>query len=337
LINFPNYKNTLLKNYSIRLYKPEDYALWNTFVNTSKNGTFLFNRDFMEYHHDRFDDFSLLIFDDKHKLVSILPANIKEETVFSHQGLTYGGLLFDGKIKITEAIEVFKTVMLFLHENKIKTLNVKLIPSVYHQKPANEIAYVLFLANAKLTRCDALSVIDLNEKIAITSGRKEGIKKAEKLNLVIKEESNFDIFWNQILIPNLLKKHQTKPIHTLEEISKLKQLFPENIRQFNVYQNDRIVAGTTIFESQNVAHAQYISGNESKSENGSLDFLYHELITKTFKDKKYFDFGTSNENQGRKLNSGLNFWKESFGASTIVQDFYEVETKTYNLLNDVLI
>jgi hypothetical protein len=68
-----------------------------------------------------------------------------------------------------------------------------------------------------------------------------------------------------------------------------------------------------------------------------LDFLYHELITKTFKDKNYFDFGTSNENQGKNLNSGLNFWKESFGASTITQDFYEVETSNFNLLNDVLI
>jgi hypothetical protein len=326
-----------LKHYKITKYKPEDYEIWNTFVNQSKNGTFLFNRGFMEYHHDRFDDFSLLIFDEKQKLLSILPANRVGQTVFSHQGLTYGGLLFEQKIKLTDTIEIFKNTLIFLHENKIKTLHIKSIPSIYHQKPAEELAYILFLVNAKLTRRDALSVIDLNKKPLITSGRKEGIKKAEKLGLVTKEENNFEDFWNTILIPNLLKTHQTKPIHTFEEISKLKQLFPKNIRQFNVYQNETIVAGTTIFESNNVAHAQYISGDESKSENGSLDFLYHELITKTFEDKKFFDFGTSNENQGKNLNSGLNFWKESFGASTITQDFYEVATSNFNLLNDVLI
>ncbi len=337
MINFPNYKSTLLKNYFIRQYKAEDYAIWNTFVSQSKSGTFLFYRDFMEYHKQLFEDFSMLVFDEKQKLVSILPANRNEATVFSHQGLTYGGLLFDKKIKLIEVIEIFKKLLFFFHENKIKTLNIKLIPLMYHQKPADELAYTLFLANAKLTRRDALAVIDLNEEIAITSGRKEGIKKAKKLNLIIKEETDFESFWNQILIPNLLKKHQTKPIHALEEITKLKHLFPQNIRQFNVYQNDIIVAGTTIFESQNVAHAQYISGNESKSENGSLDFLYYKLVTTTFKHKKYFDFGTSNENQGRKLNSGLNFWKESFGASTITQDFYEVETSNYNLLNEVLL
>lgn len=326
-----------MKNYTIRHYNASDYSIWNEFVTHSKNGTFLFQRDFMDYHHDKFEDFSLLIFDEKRKLISILPANKSGKILYSHQGLTYGSLLIGQKIKLTEVLEIFKQVLLFLSENKIEKLQLKMIPAIYHLRPSQELDYVLFLAKAQLIRRDSLSVIDLKEKILITSGRKEGIKKAEKLNLILIEVSHFDVFWNEILIPNLEKKHHTKPVHNLEEITKLKQLFPENIRQFNVYQNEDLVAGTTIFESQNVAHAQYISGNENKSENGSLDFLYHELITKIFKNKKFFDFGTSNENQGRKLNIGLNFWKESFGASTVVQDFYEVETANYNLLNEVLL
>ena len=35
-------------------------AEWDAFVKTSKNGTFLFMRDYMEYHNDRFIDYSLL-------------------------------------------------------------------------------------------------------------------------------------------------------------------------------------------------------------------------------------------------------------------------------------
>ena len=50
--------------------------------------------------------------------------------------------------------------------------------------------------------------------------------------------------------------------------------------QFNVYKNNEIIAGTTVFESKNVVHSQYISANETKSETGSLDFLHHYLITK---------------------------------------------------------
>ena len=126
-------------------------------------------------------------------------------------------------------------------------------------------------------------------------------------------------------------------MHSLEEINLLQANFPKNIRQFNVYFNDKIIAGTTIFESEQVAHAQYISAGENKNELGSLDFLYHHLLTQVFSKKMYFDFGISNENQGKKLNNGLSFWKESFGASTMVQDFYEVETSNFHLLENVLL
>ena len=155
--------------------------------------------------------------------------------------------------------------------------------------------------------------------------------------MVIKEELNFELFWNKILIPNLANKHQAKPVHTLSEIVALQKKFPENIRHFNVYFNEEIVAGTTIFVSDQVAHPQYVSGQNEKNELGSLDYLYHYLITEVFKDKHFFDFGISNEEQGKKLNEGLIFWKESFGTNVIIQDFYEVETNNFQMLDNVII
>jgi hypothetical protein len=324
-----------VKNYSIKKYEIYDFQKWNAFVALSINGAFLHNRNFMEYHSDRFTDFSLIVLDDE-KWIAILPANQFKNEIYSHQGLTFGGLIYNEKLKLESVISAFQEILKFLSVNGFQKLFLKTIPAIYHQKPAEELNYALFLANAKLIRRDSLSVIDLTKKNKITSGRFEGIKKAINLNLEIKEETSLDLFWNEILIPNLNTKFKAKPVHTVEEITKLRNLFPTNIRQFNVYQNNKIVAGTTIFESDNVAHAQYISGNESKSENGSLDFLYHHLMTITFAKKHYFDFGISNEEQGRRLNSGLNFWKESFGARTIVHDFYAIETKNYTLLKNVI-
>jgi hypothetical protein len=224
-----------------------------------------------------------------------------------------------------------------LEENKITTLDIKIIPIIYHQKPAQELLYALFLANAKLVRRDSLSVIDLSKPYFISKTRRECVQRGVKNELIIKEELDFKLFWEAVLIPNLDKKHQVKPVHSIEEIACLQQKFPANIRHFNVYHGDKIVAGTTIFVSNNVAHPQYVSGMSSKNELGSLDFLYHHLITNVFKEKLFFDFGISNEAQGKKLNEGLLFWKESFGASTIIQDFYEVKTSDYSLLDTVLI
>ena len=44
-----------------------------------------------------------------------------------------------------------------------------------------------------------------------------------------------------------------------------------------------------------------------------------------------------NENQGKNINEGLLYWKESFGARAISQDFYEVEIKNHTLLDNVLL
>lgn len=325
-----------MKNLSVRQYQKSDYAIWNAFIGQAKNATFLFHRDFMEYHKDRFKDYSLMIFDDQ-KLIAVLPANSVGNVVYSHQGLTYGGLIYEGQTKLAVIITVFRLLLSFLKDNNFKKIHLKTIPSIYHDSPAEEILYALFLAEAQLVRRDTLAVIDLLQQNVISKIRKRGVKKGIINGLLIKEEDSFEPFWNEILIPNLEKRHHAKPVHSLEEITKLKNHFPENIRQFNVYFKDKIVAGTTVFESQNVAHCQYISKQDGNEDLGSLDILYHFLTTDIFTNKRFFDFGISNESHGRKLNEGLSYWKESFGASTIVHDFYEIETDNYSKLENVFV
>jgi hypothetical protein len=326
-----------LKSYTIRKYQSSDYSLWNEFVANAKNATFLFHRDFMEYHQDRFEDFSLLVFDEKNLLKAILPANRVGDNLYSHQGLTYGGLVINASTMLFEVIQINQVILSFLYEQQILKLYLKIIPTIYNNIPSDEMEYISFLLHAKLYRRDAIAILDITNQVEKSRVRKRGIEKGLKNNLVIKEVDDFEIFWNQLLIPNLKERYNVSPVHTLEEIKYLKLKFPSNIRQFNVYLKDELVAGTTIFESEFVAHSQYISGNSNKNELGSLDFLHNTLINHTFKDKKYFDFGISNENQGKNVNAGLLYWKESFGARTIVQNFYEIETKNYKLLENVLI
>ena len=326
-----------MKSYTIRKYQSSDYSLWNEFVANAKNATFLFHRDFLEYHQDRFEDFSLLIFDEKNLLKAILPANRVGENLYSHQGLTYGGLVLQQKSKFQEVIGMMKTILQFLQNQHIVSLQLKQLPTIYHESPSDEMEYLSFILNAKLCRRDCLSVINLETDFEFSSSRAEGIKRGTDLELEWKEEQDFTSFWNEILIPNLDQKFKTKPVHSLEEITFLKSKFPNNIRQFNVYKQGKIIAGTTVFESDFVSHSQYISADDSKNTTGSLDFLHNRLITYTFLNKKYFDFGISNENQGKNINNGLLFWKEGFGARTVIQNFYEIETKNYSLLENVLL
>ncbi|CDF80235.1 conserved hypothetical protein [Formosa agariphila KMM 3901] len=290
----------------------------------------------MDYHKDRFEDYSLMVFK-KEKLIAVLPANRKDDILYSHQGLTYGGLLFEDELKFQVVFEIVKTVLQWLSREGVLTLNLKTLPSIYSAIPNDELLYIMFLLKADLYRRDSLSVINLKAPIPFSKNRLEGCKRAKKHSLQIKEVDCLDDFWNTILIPNLIDKHDAKPVHSLEEIMLLKSKFPKHIRQFNVYHEEELVAGTTIFETEHVAHSQYISGNASKNILGSLDVLHAYLIEQVFKDKLYFDFGTSNENDGKQLNAGLQFWKEGFGARTVIQDFYSLDTRNFTLLDAVLL
>ena len=290
----------------------------------------------MEYHADRFTDHSLLVLK-KGKPVALLPANIADNTLYSHQGLTYGGLILHKKVKLKEVAAIFSSVLQFLNEKGIETLQIKMLPKIYNRLPADELDYLLFIASAERVRADVLSVIDNKNPLRIATNRLEGVKKAQKQGLRIVEENDFKGFWEKILPPNLALRHQALPVHSLGEITDLASKFPINIVQFNVYKDNEIVGGATIFETEAVAHVQYISANADKQQLGTLDFLFEYLITERFRNKRYFDFGTSNENLGKNINEGLLYWKECFGARSIVQSFYEVKTANYKKLATVFI
>jgi len=322
--------------YTVRYYTAQDFEAWNNFVAASKNGTFLFNRGFMEYHAHRFEDASLMVFEGG-KIVALLPAHKVDNIVHSHLGLTYGGLVLAFKTRLEDVIVIFSDILKYYNSAGINNLYVKCIPSIYHKIPSQELEYALFLAKASLVRRDAYSVLEPCAKKLINRERKRSIQKGVLKGLTIKEDNGFRLFWEKILVPNMQKKHSVLPVHNIEEIELLHSRFPELIIQFNVFDNDEIVGGVTIFVMDDVIRPQYISGNSDKNRLGSLDFLYDFLINERFKGYKYFDFGPSNEDSGKKLNSTLAHWKESYGARTIVQDFYEVPTANHTLLDAVFV
>ncbi|MGV6829953.1 MAG: GNAT family N-acetyltransferase [bacterium] len=289
----------------------------------------------MEYHSDRFDDYSLLIFKDD-QLIALLPANKVKDDIYSHQGLTYGGLICHKKMRYADVLKSLEAILIYLHKDGVSKLYLKNIPAIYTSFPSDEIKHALHVLDAKLYRNDILSVVS-PKNISLTKDRKAGVKRGLKNELEVREEKELSSFWNQILIPNLINKHQTSPVHSLEEIQNLRKTFPTKIRQFNVYHKNTIVAGTTIFETELVAHSQYISGDTNKNQLGSLDYLHHYLLTEVFQGKKYFDFGTSHEANGTKVNEGLMYWKEGFGARSISQEFYEISVSDLSKLKEVLV
>ena len=287
----------------------------------------------MGYHSDRFDDFSLLVFKDN-LLLAVLPANRKGETVYSHQGLTYGGFVLSEKAKLQETFDAFSAALRFLNEQGIKNVEIRMIPRLYHRVPSDEIDYLMHRAGGRLLKRDILMVIDYDNRIRFQKNRREGINKAVRHGLKVAIDDNFDGFWNEILIPNLQQKHDSEPVHSLEEIKLLASRFADTIKQVNVYNSEgTIVAGTTVFLTKTTVHPQYVSGNADKNKYGSLDLCYDFIINEFAEGRRYFNFNTSSLDNGEALSAGLIFWKETCGARAHTIDNYLLPTASYKQLN----
>lgn len=308
----------------IRRYRREDKELWNSFVSKARNATFLFDRNYMDYHADRFDDNSFMFYH-KGKLKAVLPANVADDTLYSHQGLTYGGLLLDKKATVEDVLECFDSLNSWLRENGISKVVYKALPWIYQQYPSEEDLYALtWKCKAQLISRDISSSIVVDNKLKFAESRKSGIRKALSLNIEVGESNDVDGFWH-VLEDNLGNRYNAKPVHTSSEMKLLMSRFPNNIKLYVAKMHGEIVGGTLIYVTPQVVHTQYISASVEGKKHGALDLLFDYIINKVYANCRYFDFGKSTEQGGAYLNEPLIFQKEGFGGRGVCYDWYQWE------------
>lgn len=304
----------------IRRYTVEYRTEWDAFVDKSKNGSFLFKRDYMDYHADRFVDHSLVFLNRKGNIIALLPANLKEDKLYSHQGLTYGGFILSTKTTVETVLELFSVTLEYLRSEGVKELYYKQVPSCYHLCPAEEDEYALWRNNAEMVVCNISATVPLNhtsQDIPFERRRNRGISRAKEQGYEVVGTDSPDDFW-PIMVNNLREKYDASPVHTLEEMKLLMSRFPENIRCFLAKKNDKAEAGAIIYITQQTVHVQYAHATPDGKTEGALDLLYATLIDKyRTSGYHYFDIGTSNEDGGRYLNENLIAQKEGFGARGI--------------------
>ena len=315
-------KITQKDSVTVESYSSDFKAQWNDFVSKAKNGLFLFNRDYMEYHSDRFVDHSLLFFHNG-RLAAVLPANIDNDVLCSHGGLTFGGVISDANIKTPVMLKIFQALISHCRDLGIKELVYKSIPYIYHSVPAEEDLYTLFTLNAQLVARNVSSCIHLPGIRKFDDNRKDNIRKAKRNDVAVRESFDFESFM-KIAQETLRERHGVNPVHTAEEIKLLADRFPDNIKLFASYTNDLMVAGVIMYESRNVAHMQYAANSKEGWNIGAQDIIEDYLINEYYREKKYFDFGISTVEQGHVLNVGLIQRKENFGASSIAYDIYKI-------------
>ena len=307
----------------VKRYEGADQALWDAFVDASKNGTFLFRRDYMDYHADRFDDCSLLFFNNE-KLQAILPANRSGDDVHSHQGLTYGGFVTSYSMTVPGMVAIAEAACASLRSSGARRLMYKTIPAIYHRIPAEEDLHALFQAGAALYRRDVLSVVHPSRLAPVQSRRRRGAQKAQKTGVVISRSTDWPGFW-ALLSGHLSERFGSTPVHSLNEIERLSTRFQDNITLYVAELSGELLAGIVLYETSTVARTQYIASSDTGRQIGALDLLIFTLLDNICPTKLFVDLGSSNGALQGTLNTGLIEQKEGFGARTVVHDFYQLD------------
>lgn len=310
--------------FEVRRYTSADRVLWDRYVERARNATFLFCRGYMDYHADRFDDHSLLFYKDGH-LHSLLPAHRVDDVLYSHFGLTYGGLIMDIHVTIADTCALFVALNDYLRTSGFRRVVYRPIPWIYHRHPAEEDLYAIFWkCGARLLTRNIGTTIFVQQHLRWRKDHLRRLRKAHEGGVVVVRDDSLAAFW-PLLEANLKRRFAASPVHSLHEIELLKSHFPDNIIQYNAYREGRIIGGLTFYITPQVVHGQYSSTNDEGKAYGAMEAIYEQVMMRDYPSHPYLDFGSSTEEGGSVINEGLIAHKEGYGGRGVVYDTYEWE------------
>lgn len=306
---------------SVKRYAPGLAGDWIKILANARNGIFIFDRNFIEYHGDRFTDFSALAYLDGEP-VALLPSSIDVASAHasSHAGLTFGGVVLKRELRGDVAINLIYSLLDSFKEWGATTLTVKLLPQIFATYPSAETDYALWRRGFSLVRRDLSSILPLQNSLPFNTSKAQSVKKARKAGLIV-EVASFAGF--HALLKNVLStQHGVSPVHSLKEMELLAARFPERIFVRAATKGDALVAGALIFNYGHIWHTQYLASSDAGRALGGLDLVIDSVIDEArSQGVTHLSFGASTEDAGTVLNQGLIWQKESYGARSITHDF----------------
>jgi hypothetical protein len=305
--------------FEVERYDAAARDAWDELVRSARARHFQFERGYMEYHADRFEDASLIV-TSAGRPVALLPANRRGDEVVSHAGLTFGGLLSGPGLTIGQSVAVVGAVADALRADGVRRLTYKAVPHVYHVSPAEEDLYALAAHGAQLTGRDMSAVVARDERVKYSEERRRAVRRGQREDLELGPSGEFEAFM-ELERELLARRHGAEPVHSAAEIRLLADRFPDAIRLFAAHHAGELVAGVLVYETETVAHAQYIGASDRGRELRAQDALFDHLLCEVYAAKPWFDFGRCKDGDGR-LSPGLARNKEGFGARTVVYDTY---------------
>ncbi|MCM1292187.1 MAG: GNAT family N-acetyltransferase [Bacteroides sp.] len=309
-----------------RRYTPNHVARWDEFVACSCNGTFLHRRGYMDYHSDRFHDHSLMVVDDRGHIEALLPANTVGTTFYSHQGLTYGGLILPRRHQAPPRVmEIWASIIDYLSTAGFKELIYKPVPHIYHRYPCDADLYALSRSGAYMSACGLSMAVSLDMPDVAGETARQLSRRTD--GLTFRCSTDYEQFMT-MLENRLAERYGVRPVHSLAEVRLLAERFPENIILYMAHDanDDAPLAGVLLYLTPMAAHTQYIATTSAGRERGVLPALISHIASQLPSGCRYLDFGTSADDESSDgFNDGLIAQKYSLGGRPVLAPTFTLE------------
>ena len=302
-----------LTNHRLLAYDPSQSRVWDNIVKRARNGHFMFQRSYMDYHADRFEDASFLLLRGE-AVVAVLPAHRREDALVSHGGVSFGGWIQTPRCLHHDIAAGFALLGAEMRSRRLKRLLYTPLPYPYHTEPCGDDLYLLEKLGARCVQMRLSAFLPLIPPAERNSEFRRRLRRGEELAPgTMMETTDTEKFWGY-LGKFLAERHDAQPVHTATEMRLLQERFPDNIRLFVLSHGDEWRAGEVIFLSNNVLRFQYgFYFFTDRREALSLRTL-EWLRTNEALHLPWMDLGTSMDPDTGELVGTLHLHKEIFGA-----------------------
>ncbi|NUM69846.1 MAG: GNAT family N-acetyltransferase [Ignavibacteriaceae bacterium] len=309
-------------------YTPAWKEKWDKFVDESNNGTMFHKQAFFDYHTPGKFRFDHLMVIEKGNILAVLPGAIMRDGMFeSPIGASYGSVV-TRDIKFNVALELVDTLIEYGRKNGIKGYLLTSAPMVYEDEPNQNIDFALLWRGAKYDLHYISSAIKLDTKRDLIERFSPTIRRNVRGSLknddiTVELNKRYDEFY-PILVDNKAR-HNVKPTHSYEDLIKLDELMPENLKLFMVYYKGKPIAGSSLFICNRTITLCFYNMlyYEYEKLKPIQRVMYEVLKWSTDNGYKYLDIGVSQDTKAENPmtpSMTLIDFKEKFDARTIMRN-----------------
>lgn len=319
-----------MKNIEVITCEERYRQRWDKFVDYANNGTIFHKLKFLDYHPLNRLKFHHLIFREYGNILALLPGGLADRIFKSPQGASFGSFVM-GELSFDKIDRIVQSFLKYCEEKGIEEVYLTPPPIIYSKVTSMNLDYALLYNGFKYSQHLYTSVIDLTpitDPFEICQERsRNAVRKAIKSGVRIEISEDYDSFY-PILVENK-RKFNVSPTHTLEELKKIPNLVPKNLKLFLAYRKKKLLAGCLIFICNvKTFIAFYIAQDYRYQRYRSVNYLLYEII-KWGKSQgfSYFDLGVNQDTASdnpMELNRTLISFKSSMGAKCFLRStFYK--------------